>query len=291
MTTTEPVPAPRYRASAPTPSPAGDTVTEPVGPPGAAPVLTVVRPRHARGRLPVVVYTPGSPGAAVPGAAPAGPGRVVHDLALDTGAAVVVVGYTAAPEDAYPVALQQVRAATTWVRRHGPARDLDGARLAVAGDSVGAGMTAAVSLLGLRCADAPPLAQVLLCPVTAAFGPDSYAAFEHGYHLVDGGRSWEWGGQVRPEAEIPVSVRQAAPEDVAALPATLVVTAGDDPLRHEGEEYAAALGRAGALVTAVRYQGVPHGFVTRPGLCDSPAARAAVAQAARHLREVLHPWG
>src|SRR5690606_28242628 len=104
--------------------------------------------------------------------------RLVRDLANQSGAAFVFVNYPASPEAQYPVAIEQVYATVQWVARYGAELGLDGSRLAVAGDSVGGNMTAAVTLLAKERGGPEIRYQALLYPVTdAAFDTGSYERF------------------------------------------------------------------------------------------------------------------
>ncbi|WKK72514.1 alpha/beta hydrolase [Rathayibacter oskolensis] len=257
------------------------------GPTGSVPVR-IVRPKGARGALPVVLYTHGA--GWVFGDAHTHD-RLVRDLAVGTGAAVVFPEYDRAPEHRYPVQNEQSYAVARWVVRHGAEHDLDGDRLAVAGDSVGGNMAIAVALMGDERGDVAFRAVVLFYPVTdASFDTPSYLEFAEGYFLAREGMKWFWDQYTTSEedrAQITASPLRATREQLAFFPPTLVVTGEADVLRDEGEAFAASLRRAGVEVTAVRYGGIIHDFVMVNSMHDTPQARAAVAQAVAHLRAAL----
>lgn len=117
--------------------------TLPVGPTGEVPVR-IYRPQEARGPLPVVMYFHG--GGWVLGSKNTHD-RLLRDLAYATNAAFVFVSYTPSPEAQFPLPIEQAYAATAYVAEHGRELNLDATRLALAGDSVGGNMTAAVTLL------------------------------------------------------------------------------------------------------------------------------------------------
>ncbi|MGW7367518.1 alpha/beta hydrolase, partial [Streptomyces sp. NPDC054841] len=155
-------------------------VTVQGGPTGTVRVR-VVRPVGAAGALPVILYIHGA--GWVFGNAHTHD-RLVRELAMGAGAAVVFPEYDLSPEARYPVAIEQNYAVARWIVTDGAGQGLDGARLAVAGDSVGGNMTAAVTLLAKERGDVPLLQQVLFYPVTdAAFDTGSYRQFAEGYFL------------------------------------------------------------------------------------------------------------
>ncbi len=263
-------------------------VTVEGGPTGSVRVR-IVRPVDATGTLPVILYVHGA--GWVFGDAHTHD-RLVRDLAIGSHAAVVFPEYDRSPEARYPVALEQSYAVAAWVVREGAANLLDGSRMAVAGDSVGGNMAAALTLLAKERGNVSFVQQVLFYPVTnAAFDTESYRQFAEGYFLRLDGMKWFWDQYTTDEAEraqITASPLRASLEQLAGLPPALVITAEADVLRDEGEAYAAKLRAAGVPTTAVRYGGIVHDFVMLNVLHDTQAARAAVAQATAVLRAELH---
>ncbi|GAA1952326.1 hypothetical protein GCM10009754_21610 [Amycolatopsis minnesotensis] len=217
--------------------------------------------------------------------------RLVRELAAGTGAAVVFPEYSLSPEARYPVAIEENYAAAKWVAEHGAEHGLDPARVAIAGDSVGGNMTAAVTLLAKRRGGPRFVQQVLFYPVTdAAMDTESYELFADGYFLSRTGMHWFWDQYTTDEAEraeITASPLRATLDDLAGLPPALVITGEADVLRDEGEAYANKLRRAGVPVTAVRYQGAIHDFVMLNALRETHAADAAIRQAVDILRTAL----
>jgi acetyl esterase len=249
-----------------------------------------VRPAGRTGVLPVLLYTHGA--GWVFGSA-ATHDRLVRELAVRADAAVVFTEYSLSPEAKYPTALEEVWAALQWVVAQGSEHDLDATRLAVAGDSVGGGMTAALTLLAKQRGGPAISAQVLFYPVTdAGFDTPSYDEFATGYFLAKEGMRWFWDQYTTDpaqRAEITASPLRATLDDLAGLPKALVVVGEADVLRDEGEAYAAKLRAAGVDVTSVRYLGIIHDFVMLDALRDTRAARAAVQQAGEFLHTALHP--
>jgi acetyl esterase/lipase len=248
----------------------------------------VVRPAGASGRLPAVLYIHGA--GWVFGNAHTHD-RLVRELAVGTGAAVVFPEYGLSPEHRYPVALEQNWTVARWIVTDGAAHDLDGSRLAVAGDSVGGNMSAALTLLAKERGGLPLRQQVLFYPVTdAAFDTASYEQFAEGYFLRRDAMRWFWDQYTTDAAErarVTASPLRATTGQLAGLPPALVVTAEADVLRDEGEAYAAKLRAAGVPVTAVRYQGAIHDFVMLDALRETQAARSAIELAVGALRRAL----
>ncbi|HET9172947.1 MAG TPA: alpha/beta hydrolase [Actinospica sp.] len=248
----------------------------------------IVRPAGATGALPVVIYIHGA--GWVFGNAHTHD-RLVRELAVGSGAAVVFPEYDLSPEVRYPVAIEQNYAVARWILAEGAGKGLDTTRIAVAGDSVGGNMTAALTLMAKERGDVPLRAQVLFYPVTdASFDTGSYRRFAEGYFLRRDGMQWFWDQYTTDpaqRAEITASPLRATVEQLAGLPQALVITGEADVLRDEGEAYANKLRQAGVPVTATRYQGIIHDFVMLDALRETHAAQAAITQAVGFLRDAL----
>ncbi|MEU3844747.1 alpha/beta hydrolase [Streptomyces sp. NPDC028635] len=249
----------------------------------------IVRPAGATGTLPVILYIHGA--GWVFGNAHTHD-RLVRELAVGAEAAVVFPEYDLSPEARYPVAIEQNYAVARWIVDEGAGRGLDGTRLAVAGDSVGGNMTAALTLMAKQRGGLPLRRQVLFYPVTDAnFDTPSYHQFATGYFLRRDGMQWFWDQYTTDEAEraqITASPLRATTEQLTGLPPALVITGEADVLRDEGEAYANKLRAAGVPVTAVRFQGVIHDFVMLNALRGTHAAEAAITMAVRTLHTALH---
>ena len=249
----------------------------------------IVKPAGATGTLPVIVYIHGA--GWVFGNAHTHD-RLVRELAVGAKAAVVFPEYDLSPEARYPVAIEQNYAVARWIVTDGAGKGLDAARIAVAGDSVGGNMTAALTLMAKQRGDVPLVQQVLFYPVTdASFDTDSYHQFAEGYFLRRDGMQWFWDQYTTDEnerAQITASPLRATTEQLAGLPPALVITAEADVLRDEGEAYAAKLRTAGVPVTATRHLGVIHDFVMLNALRETHGAQAAIDQAVHTLHTALH---
>ncbi|GAA3471860.1 alpha/beta hydrolase [Nonomuraea roseola] len=248
----------------------------------------VVRPAGSTGDLPVIIYIHGA--GWVFGNAHTHD-RLVRELAVGAGAAVVFPEYDLSPEHRYPVAIEQNWTVAQWIVAEGAARGLDATRVAVAGDSVGGNMAAALTLMAKQRGGVALRQQVLFYPVTdASFDTGSYQQFAEGYFLRRDGMQWFWDQYTTDEAqraEITASPLRATTEELTGLPPALVITAEADVLRDEGEAYANKLRAAGVPVTAVRYQGIIHDFVMLNALRETQAAGSAIELAIGTLRKAL----
>jgi acetyl esterase len=201
-------------------------------------------------------------------------------------AVVVSVDYRLAPEHPYPAAVEDAHAATAWASRNAAA--LGGAqhRLAVAGDSAGGNLAAAVAL-GARDRGGPAIAfQLLVYPVLDAAGDTgSWAEFAEGHYLTAAGMRWYWDHYLAGADGRAPDASPLRAAFVGGLPPALVIGADHDILRDEGEAYAARLRDAGVDATATRYPGVVHGFLRWRAV--TAAADTALQEAATALRKAL----
>ena len=254
---------------------------------GAEPIpLRVYRPAGVSDsrRLPVLVYFHGG-------------GWVIGDLethdvlcrqvTAEAGVSVIAVDYRLAPEHKFPAAVDDAWAATRWVAAHAADLGVDAERLAVGGDSAGGNLAAVVALLA-RDAGGPRIAlQILLYPVTDLVSESqSYAELADGYMLTRDSMRWfraQYLAKDEDAADWRVSPLRAP--SLARLPPALVITAGYDPLRDEGEAYARRLREAGVSVDAVSFGSMIHGFVPMGRLIDT--AFRGISLIAGSLRQAL----
>ncbi len=248
----------------------------------------IVKARGARQNLPVILYIHGA--GWVFGNARTHD-RLVRELAVGAGAAVVFPEYDLSPEARYPVAIEQIWTVAQWVVAEGRSKGLDGSRIAVAGDSVGGNMSAALTLMAKKRGGLDLRQQVLFYPVTdAAFDTPSYHQFSTGFYLRRDAMQWFWNQYTTDEgerAEVTASPLRASLDQLRGLPPALVITAEADVLRDEGEAYAAKLREAGVSVVQVRFGGIIHDFVLLDALRDTHAAKAATRLAADTLKAAL----
>ncbi|MBI5720603.1 MAG: alpha/beta hydrolase fold domain-containing protein [Burkholderiales bacterium] len=256
------------------------------------------------GALPMRLYRPG-PADAGGGAWPLlvyfhGGGWTIGDvdthdvlcrqLALAGACAVLSVDYRLAPEHRFPAALDDCLAATRWARAEAGALGIDARRIAVGGDSAGGNLAAVVALAERDAgpgAGAPLAAQLLIYPATdmRALAP-SHQANAQGYLLTADSIAY-YRGHYTPEVASWTDWRVSPllAGKLAGLPPALVLTAGFDPLRDEGRQYADALSAAGNRVQYVCFERQVHGFITMSRVIDE--ALSAVALSGAVLRRLL----
>jgi acetyl esterase len=255
------------------------------GPDGPIPVRIYWPESTPTGPLPALVYFHGG-------------GWVICDLdthdptcrAITNAVACVVVSvdYRLAPEHKFPAAAEDAYAATAWVAANAVELDVDAARIAVGGDSAGGNLTASVALMA-RDRHGPDLMfQLMVYPVTdiTALDTPSYRENGEGYFLttrkMDRYRR-HYLADLDDATHPYASPLQA--DDLSRLPPALVITAEFDPLRDEGEAYAARLQKAGVTASATRYDGMFHGFFALGMLLDG--AKQANEEAYAALREAF----
>ena len=210
--------------------------------------------------------------------------RVLADRAR---CVVVAVDYRLAPEHKFPAAVDDALAAFDWLLAHATALGLDPARIAVGGDSAG-GNLAAVLCQSRRQAGAPlPVFQLLIYPATdMSRSMPSHQLFREGFFLDFSLTGWFLDQYLRSPADIDdVRASPIRADDLTGLPPALVLTAGFDPLRDEGEAYARKLRSAGVAVASRRDEGMFHGYMSAAGGFE--VAREALEVAARAVATAL----
>ncbi len=211
-----------------------------------------------------------------------------RQLANDANCVVVSVDYRLAPEYCFPAAIDDCLAATQWVAVAAEELGIDAARIAVAGDSAGANLAACVAYRARE--EGPQLVyQLLIYPVTDAdFARPSYVENGTGYRLTQDDMQWFWDCYTPDRADrTNPAVAPIHATDLAGLPPAHVITAEFDPLRDEGEAYAAALQAAGVPTEAIRYDGLIHGFYVLPTAEPVEGVLAAQQRAAAVLRQAF----
>jgi len=201
-------------------------------------------------------------------------------IARRAGCRLVAVDYRLAPEHPYPAPLVDAWAALAW-HLHA-----DDGPVVVGGDSAG-GNLAAVCALRARDRGMPLAGQLLMYPVIdPGMGSETYRDFADGYRLTRAGMEWYWGHYLGSTPAADPEINPLLRDDLAGVARAFVTTAEFDPLRAEGEAYAARLRAAGVPVTVKRYDGLIHGLYTLAGIVDrvaeayddaAAAIRAAVA--------------
>ncbi|MGC2778924.1 MAG: alpha/beta hydrolase [Bradyrhizobium sp.] len=211
-------------------------------------------------------------------------------LAIDSGAAVLSIGYRLAPEHRFPTAFEDCMDAFAWIGREGPAVGLDPRRVAVGGDSAGGTLAAALAIAARDDqALLQPLLQVLAYPgLSSRQISESYAKYGSGFLLERETVDWFFNHYLRRDADrhdwrfAPL----AAPDLTGVAPA-LMVLPEFDPLVAEGREYAARLRAAGAAVDLKVYPGMIHEFLRMGNVV--PDALHARAEIGAKLAAVFAP--
>jgi acetyl esterase len=259
------------------------------GGPGGQVSVRIVRPQGAREVLPAIVFIHG--GGWILGDKDTHD-RLIRELANGAHAAVVFVNYTPSPEAHFPVAIEQAYAVAKFVAEKGATMNIDPTRLALAGDSVGGNMVAALSLLAKQRGGPAFKHQVMFYPVTnARFDDASYREFADGPWLTKRGMQWFFDAYAPTPADRDkptVSPLLASIEELAGQAPALIITDENDVLRDEGEAYAHKLMEAGVPVKAVRVLGTHHDFVMLNALAETPETRGAIELANRELANALH---
>ena len=251
------------------------------------------------GEIPIRIYTPGGQGPFGALVYYHGGGWVLGNIAMtdlpcrmlahEARCVVVSVDYRLAPEHKFPAPAEDCYAAVKWLADKASAVSCDPARIAVGGSSAGGNLAAAVTLMA-RDRGGPKLVfQLLIYPATRReletashrqFATDGY------YILSRADMEWFWNHYLANAAD--AANPYACPDRAATLkglPPAFTITAEFDPLRDEGEAYAARLRENGVTSVLKRYDGVTHGFFGMPGQVD--IARRAIADAASALRETI----
>jgi acetyl esterase len=251
------------------------------GPAGVVP-LRLYRPRaDAATALPVLVYFHGG-------------GWVIGDLdthdtlcrelANNSGCAVVAVDYRMAPEHRFPAAVDDAVAATRWVREHAGELGVDASRMAVGGDSAGGNLAAVVAIAARDAGDLPIVFQLLIYPATdQRRGSPSHINNGQGYLLTRETMDYFHDHYITDKAlDLDWRASPLLSADLSKLPPALVLTAGFDPLRDEGLQYAQRLTQSGTRSTHISFERQIHGFITMGKVIDE--ANSAVAICAAELR-------
>ena len=212
-----------------------------------------------------------------------------RQLSNSSGCAVIAVDYRLAPEHPFPAAVDDALAATRWIRQQAASLRIDPARMAVGGDSAGGNLAAVVALAARDAGDLPLAFQLLVYPATdQRRGAPSHTSNGQGYLLtresMDYYHRHYLGG---PEHDMDWRASPLLAANHAGLPPAFVLTAGYDPLRDEGLQYAQKLSEAGTRTALVCFERQIHGFILMGRVLDE--ANTAVQLCAAQLKEALQP--
>lgn len=210
-----------------------------------------------------------------------------RQLSKRIGCIVASVDYRLAPETKFPGPVEDCYIATQWISRNAQNLNVDPEKIAIGGDSAGGNLAAAVCIMARDRGGFSLIFQLLVYPVTDHnFDTTSYQSCADGYGLTRNSMMWFWAHYLKDKKDAKNSY--AAPlqsEDLANLPAALVITAEYDPLCDEGKAYADALKTAGVNTDYNCYQGMIHGFFGMASKLDK--AKQALDDAANILKQVF----
>jgi acetyl esterase len=212
-----------------------------------------------------------------------------RSLANATGCVVIAVNYQKAPEHRFPVAVHDAAAVVSWTYAHAKELAIDPHRLGIGGDSAGGNIAAAVCLLASRRDAVPPAFAILIYPATDSRAETpSVRENADGYLLTAAGVKWFWSQYLAEpgdgDDELASPLRAG---DLTGLPPTAVITAGYDPLRDEGHQYASRLEDAGVRVIYRNYPGAVHGFFWMAGAVE--VSRQLFRDLGHDVCELLDP--
>ena len=211
---------------------------------------------------------------------------ICRKLAREARCSVIAVDYRLAPEHPAPAALDDCIAATRWVFANASALGIDAKRIAIGGDSAGGNLAALVAMH----AGEKPVFQLLVYPATdMRMGQQSHRDNAQGYLLTADSMKWFIGHYIGDDdarrTDPMVSPILSDDSMLGKSPPTLVITAEFDPLRDEGEQYAAKLASVGVPTSTVRFNGQVHAFFGMSEILDDAAA--AISLSASYLRKHL----
>lgn len=208
-------------------------------------------------------------------------------IANQANCVVISVDYRLAPEHKFPAAIEDAYAAVKWVATNGSEIQVNPNKIAVGGDSAGGNLATVVSMMARDKGGPSIVQQTLLYPVTNhSFDTISYEENADGYFLTKATMKWFWNHYLQNEQDgkNPYASPLLA-DDLSVLPPALVITAGFDPLRDEGEAYAERLKAANIPVEMTRYDSMIHGFCWMPGAIEQ--GMQAIDQVASTLKHTF----
>lgn len=261
--------------------------TIPTGPDGQL-AIRIVRPAQAKSKLSTIVYMHGA--GWILGDQDVFD-RLIRELAVKAQVALVFVKYSLSPEARFPKAIEEGYAAAKYVKEHGAELNLDTARLAIGGDSVGGNMATVITLLAKERNGPKFDFQLLFYPVTSSsLNTPSYQEFAEGPWLTKEAMKWFWNAYEPDESKRSShhhSPLNASTDQLKGLPPALILTAEFDVLRDEGEAYAHKLIQAGVNVKSIRMLGTIHDYVMLNALVNNPSTQEAIQIAADCLHKAL----
>lgn len=244
--------------------------------------IKIYTPQHSTS-LPIVMYCHG--GGWVFGSIESSD-NFCRYMCQSLGCMIVSVGYRLSPEHPYPAALHDVFDTLTWLKENGEKFGGDSSNISISGESSGANLAAAASLVWKR----ELTSQLLITPVLDYNLSTASYLENHTYNLTSEKMDWFWNHYLKDKdnASDPL-VSPLRAENLADVAPALIVTVEKDPLRSEGEVFANRLLHEGLLIEHVHYKSLLHSFINLIG--NSQAAKNAVEEVFATYREVIHGEG
>lgn len=251
--------------------------------------VRIVRPKNNTAKLPVILYLHG--GGWILG------GIETHDelikkLSIYSNSAVMFVEYSLSPEAAYPTAINETFEVLKYIYKNEDQFNIDKNKIALAGDSAGANMATVLALKTVKEQGPEICFQALFYPVTDAnMKTQSYIDFKDGPWLSKKAMEWFWNAyapdkNIRNNPELsPINTDE---KDLKILPPALIITAENDVLRDEGENYAKKLDNAGVKVFNIRINGTIHDFMMLNALENSIETQGAIFIAGNIVKNALY---
>lgn len=252
--------------------------------------VRIAKPKKNSGeKLPAIIYAHG--GGWVMGDKEVF-GTLIKKLAIETNSAVFFVEYSRSPKAKYPTALNEIYGVMDYVYYKPQEFNIDNEKMAIAGDSAGANMAAA-TIIRAKLSSGPQMkAQVLYYPVCdASMKTNSYNEFKNGPWLTKKAMEYFFEAYLPDERlrdDKYISILKAPIEDLKGLPPAIIITAENDVLRDEGEEYARRLDEAGVEVINFRVNGTIHDFMMLNALQNTCQTKSVLRLTSALLKEIFN---
>lgn len=251
--------------------------------------IRIVRPKGNLEKLPAILYMHG--GGWILGGIKSHD-TLIRKLAHCTKSVVIFPVYSPSPEAAYPTAINECYSVLEYISKNPEEFNINGNRIATAGDSAGGNMATVLAIKSQKENGPRICFQALFYPVTdASMNTKSYGDFKDGPWLTKKAMEWFWDAYVSDKSlrNTPyISPLKAEIDELKGLPPALVITAENDVLRDEGEDYARKLNQAGVQVISARINGTIHDFMMLNALSDTQPTEGAFALAGKIIKNALH---
>lgn len=212
--------------------------------------------------------------------------RLMREYAARANIAVVGIDYSLSPEARFPVALDEVVSALTWLQDKSDQFGIDMSSFAIGGDSAGANLSVAAALRLKEKGDLVPSALLLSYGVFTSQHTDSYKRYsDDRYSLEVDEMDWFWANYVRGPADHENPLVEPLKADLAGMPSVFMAIAECDILADGNRAFAAALEKAGVAVNATTYSGATHSFLEAVSV--APLADQALQEQSDWLRTAL----